>query len=178
MECIRYGVIGTGWITRSLIDGAKRYDHLRLTAVCSRTKERGEQFAAENGGAVVFTDPAEMAAGDLIDMVYIASPNRCHADQCRLFLEAGKHVLCEKPLSADPQQVADLQKLAAEKGLLFREAIMLLYQPQLEIFRKAVAACGRISLAHFDLANSPQNMRPMSGASVRTFSIPPCIRAL
>ncbi len=150
MSYIRYGVIGTGWITRSLIDGAKRYDHLRLTAVCSRTVERGEAFAAEVGGAQVFTDPAAMAASDDIDMVYIASPNRCHGEQSRLFLQAGKHVLCEKPLSADPEEVAALQRLAAEKGLLYREAIMLLYQPQLAIFRRAVEACGRISMAHFD----------------------------
>ena len=150
MASMRYGVIGTGWITRSMIDGAKEYDFLQLTAVCSRTRQRGEEFAAEVGGAQVFTDPAVMARSDCLDMVYIASPNSCHAEQCRLFLQAGKHVLCEKPLSADPDQVAALQQLAREKGLLFREAIMLLYQPQLAIFRQAVADCGRISMAHFD----------------------------
>lgn len=150
MPLMRYGVIGTGWITRSMIDGAKQYDFLRLTAVCSRTQERGEQFAAENGGAAVFTDPAAMATYDGIDMVYIASPNSCHAAQCLLFLQAGKHVLCEKPLCADPHEVEALQKLAAEKGVLFREAIMMLYQPQLELLRQAVADCGRISMAHFD----------------------------
>ncbi|MBQ5841459.1 MAG: Gfo/Idh/MocA family oxidoreductase, partial [Clostridia bacterium] len=150
MPLMRYGVIGTGWITRSMIDGAKQYDFLRLTAVCSRTQERGEQFAAENGGATVFTDPAAMAAYDGIDMVYIASPNSCHAAQCRLFLQAGKHVLCEKPLCADPQEVEALQKLANKKGVLFREAIMMLYQPQLASFRQAVLDCGRISMAHFD----------------------------
>lgn len=147
---IRYGVIGTSWITRSMIDGAKSYPQLELAAVCSRSRERGEAFAAEVAAPLVFTDPAEMAASDTVDMVYIASPNSCHIAQSRLFLQHGKHVLCEKPLSANPDEVAELQALASEKGLLFREAIMMLYQPQLELLRQAVDACGRISVAHFD----------------------------
>ncbi len=150
MTVMRYGVIGTSWITRSMITGAKQHVGLQLTAVCSRDRERGEAFAAEYGGARVFTDPAAMAQSDAVDMVYIASPNRCHIAQSRLFLQAGKHVLCEKPLSAYPDEVAELQALAREKGVLFREAIMLLYQPQLPILRQAVADCGNIRMAHFD----------------------------
>ena len=147
---IRYGVIGTSWITRSMIDGAKAYPQLELAAVCSRTRERGEAFATEVGAPLVFTDPADLAASDAIDMVYIASPNSCHVAQSRLFLQQGKHVLCEKPLSANPEEVAELQALAAEKGLLFREAIMMLYQPQLARLKEAVARCGRLSMVHFD----------------------------
>ena len=147
---IRYGVIGTSWITRSMIDGAKKYPQLQLMAVCSRTKERGETFAAEVGAPLVYTDPATMAAADTIDMVYIASPNSCHIAQARLFLEQGKHVLCEKPLSAKPEEVAELQQLAAQKGVLFREAIMMLYQPQRQLLKQAVEDCGQISVAHFD----------------------------
>ncbi len=147
---LRYGVVGTGWITRSMIDGASRYPELlRLTAVCSRSREWGTAFAAETGAEFVFTDPADMAGSDRVDLVYIASPNACHADQCRLFLEAGKHVLCEKPLSADPAAVESLQQLALERGLLFREAIMLLYQPQLALLEQAVEQCGTITAAHF-----------------------------
>ena len=146
---IRYGVIGTGWITRSLIDGAAAYPELTLAAVYSRTAERGAAFAADYGCPCVFTDLEEMAADDSLDMVYIASPNACHVEQSRLFLEHCKHVLCEKPLSADPEQVAALQRLAAERGLLFREAIMLLYQPQLMLLQEAVAAIGQVSAAHF-----------------------------
>lgn len=147
---LRYGVIGTGWITRSLIDGAAAYPELELVAVCSRDRLHGEEFAHSVGAPLVFTDPAEMAASDALDMVYVASPNSCHVPQCRLFLQHGKHVLCEKPLSANPDEVAQLQQLAAEKGLLFREAIMMLYQPQLDIFRQAVADCGRLTMVHFD----------------------------
>ena len=147
---LRYGVIGTGWITRSMIDGASRYPELlRLTAVCSRTRERARSFAAEVGAPLCFDSAEAMAASDAVDMVYIASPNRCHAAQARLFLEHGTHVLCEKPLSAFPWEVEALQQTAQQRGLLFREAIMLLYQPQLAVLESAAAACGRIGTAHF-----------------------------
>lgn len=147
---LRFGVIGTSWITRSMIAGAARYPELlRLTAVCSRSEERGRSFAAATGAAHVFTDPEAMAQSDCVDMVYIASPNACHIAQCRLFLLAGKHVLCEKPLSADPVAVASLQQLAVARGLLFREAIMLLYQPQLALLEEAISRCGTVTAAHF-----------------------------
>ena len=150
---LRYGTIGTGWITRSMIEGARRYPALlRHTAVCSRDASRGAAFAHEvcpQDPPAVFTDPSALAQSDAIDMVYIASPNVCHTAQARLFLQNGKHVLCEKPLSADPAEVSALQALAAQRGLLFREAIMLLYQPQLAVLAQAVAACGQIRTARF-----------------------------
>ncbi len=147
---IRYAVVGTSWITRSLIKGAFQHSHLQLAAVYSRTRERGEAFAAEVGAKNVYTDLEAMATDPTIDMVYVASPNSCHTAQCRLFLQHGKHVLCEKPLSANPDEVAALQKLAADNHLLFREAIMMLYQPRLGRLQEAIMACGRISMVHFD----------------------------
>lgn len=143
---IRYGVIGTGWITDTFIEGAQG---LELRAVCSRTRERGEAYARQYGAAQVFTDPAAMARDDGIDAVYIASPNRLHAPLSRLFLENGKHVLCEKPLAARPEEVEALQALARERGLVYMEAIMLLHMPQLAILQEAVARLGRLSSAHF-----------------------------
>lgn len=150
MPVVRYGVVGTSQIAVSMIEGANRCPNVKLTAVCSRDYGRGKRFAGRMGAAYVYTDPAEMAADSTVDMVYIASPNRCHAEQCRLFLQQGKHVLCEKPLMADPEELLALQQLARQKGLLFREAIMMLYQPQKEILRQAVEQCGRVSVAHFD----------------------------
>ena len=149
---IRYGIIGTGWITEAFLEGAARVPGLQLRAVCSRSEERGREFAARHGASLVFTDPAAMAASSEIDAVYIASPNVLHAAQSRLFLENGKHVLCEKPLAARPGEVESLQKLAAGRGLVYMEAIMLLHMPQLAVLNDAVGRLGRISLAHFDFS--------------------------
>ena len=114
---LRFGTIGTGWIANSYVDGALDSGLWQLTAVYSRTKEKGLAFAAPYGVKTVFTDLEEMAATDKIDAVYIASPNKLHIEQARVFLEHGKHVICEKPLSAHAKDVAELQALAKERGL-------------------------------------------------------------
>ena len=77
--------------------------------------------------------------------VYIASPNALHFEQCKLFLERGKHVLCEKPLCAQGDKVAQLQQLAQERGLVFLEAIMYLHLPQRKILEDALGQLGKLS---------------------------------
>ena len=89
---LRFGTIGTGWIANSYVDGALDSGLWQLTAVYSRTKEKGLAFAAPYGVKTIFTDLEEMAATDKIDAVYIASPNKLHIEQARVFLEHGKHV--------------------------------------------------------------------------------------
>ena len=149
-ESIRLGIIGSSWISCELIRGAKSTGFFTLEAVYSRTKERAESFAREQGALHTFTSLQDMAASPLLDAVYIASPNVCHVEQCRLFLQNGKHVLCEKPLAARGQEVMELQKLAREKGVIYMEAIMMLHLPWREKLRRAVRQIGPISLAKFD----------------------------
>lgn len=149
---IRYGVIGTGWITGAFIGGAAKAGKLSLAAVYSRTRERGEEFAAKYGAVSVFTDLEEMAKSGEIDAVYIASPNSLHFSQSRLFLQNKKHVLCEKPISLNSEEAKRLIALAEEQGVVFMEAIMLLHFPFLKLLEEAVGEIGKISLAKFDFS--------------------------
>ena len=80
---LRFGTIGTGWIANSYVDGALDSGLWQLTAVYSRTKEKGLAFAAPYGVKTIFTDLEEIAATDKIDAVYIASPNKLHIEQAR-----------------------------------------------------------------------------------------------
>lgn len=155
---IRYGIIGSSSITDCMIAGAKQYDCLELTAVYSRTAERAHVYAKQHGAVYTFTSLEEMATSDVIDMVYIASPNVAHLQQAQVFLRNGKHVLCEKPLSAHPEELRETFALAEQNGCLFAEAIMLLFQPQLQILKDAVKAIGDVSLAHFDFSQLSSRM--------------------
>ncbi|MGB3569731.1 MAG: Gfo/Idh/MocA family oxidoreductase, partial [Priestia megaterium] len=98
---IRFGVIGTNWITDRLLESAQYVDDFQLAAVYSRTIEKAEEFAGKYDIPHIFTDLEEMAASAEIDAVYIATPNAYHAEQAILFLKNNKHVLCEKPLAAN-----------------------------------------------------------------------------
>ena len=94
----RFATKGSGWITDEYIHGAKDSGLWELTAVYSRDRARGEAYAQKHGAKLVFTDVEELARCKEVDAVYIASPNAAHYEQCRVLLEAGKHVICEKPL--------------------------------------------------------------------------------
>ena len=145
MKKIRYGVIGTGWIARSFIGAARLTGKFELCALYSRKEETANTFLGDlPETAAVYTDLEEMASS-AIDAVYIASPNRFHFSQAKRFLEAGKHVLVEKPASVTPKQVAALQSLAKNKGLIFLEAMPTIHMPPFALFQEAVAKTGNIS---------------------------------
>ncbi len=148
---MRYGVIGTGWIAKSFIDGARMLCGAEFAAVYSRTNKSGERFAEANKITTVYTDINEFAKGDF-EAVYVASPNRLHFVQSKLMLENGKHVICEKPITVEPEELAQLQALAKEKGLIYIEAIMYMFNPARDLLRDAVSKIGRITSVHFDFS--------------------------
>lgn len=148
MIAVRYAVIGTGWVVDSYIAGAAMTGQWELAAVYSRKYETGFAFGEKYGVSTVYTDLNQLAASD-IPAVYIASPNVLHYEQAKVLLQAGKHVLCEKPVTVTPSQCAALQQLAMQQGVIFLEAIMLMHLPQRHIVQKAIQGLGRITSAHF-----------------------------
>ncbi len=149
---VRYAVIGTSWITESFIQGTNTFGGLKLTAVYSRSKEKGEAFAKKYNAEYVFDNLEKMAESDKIDAVYIASPNVFHYSQSKLFLENGKHVICEKPITVEPEELIKLQSLAKEKNLIYMEAIMMLHLPQRKVIKEALKKIGKITSARFDFS--------------------------
>lgn len=147
---LRFGTVGSGWITDEYIHGAKDSGLWELTAVYSRTEERGKEYAAKHGAGKVFTDLREMASSPDINAVYVASPNAFHYEQSKLFLQHGKHVICEKPLCAQADKVRELQNIAEQHGVIFLEAIMFLHLPQRKILEKALTEIGDISMVKLD----------------------------
>ena len=148
---IKYGVVGTSWITEEFIAGANLVEGLTLAAVYSRSAQKGDAFATRFGADQVFTDLEKMASSN-IDAVYIASPNNLHFEQSKIFLLNGKHVLCEKPITVTPEQLSELQLLAKNRGLVYMEAIMFMHTPTKNILEDALKKVGKISAAHFDFS--------------------------
>ena len=79
MRKVRFGIIGTNFITDWILEAAREELRFEATAVCSRSRETGQAFALKHGIPHLFTSPEEMAASSLIDAVYIAVPNSLHA---------------------------------------------------------------------------------------------------
>jgi len=147
---IKYGVIGTSWITQSFIEATTQVEGLSLSAVYSRSSERAQEFCANYGNLSIFTDTTKMAQTSEINAVYIASPNGLHFGQSKLFLENGKHVFCEKPICTTKAEAEILFKTARKNNVIFMEGIIPIHMPQLNILKKEIEKIGRISAIRFD----------------------------
>jgi len=130
MEPVRWGILSTADINRKLLAGAAESPDVEVVAVGSRDAARAEDFARRNGIARAHGSYDEVLADDQVEAVYIPLPNTMHCEWSTRAVEAGKHVLCEKPMS---RHVADVEAAfdAAERaGRLLSEAFMYRHHPQ------------------------------------------------
>lgn len=144
MEKIRFGVVGTNNITDKIIAAGRMDPRFEVSAVCSRTAQRADEFAAKHGIPHTFTSLEEMASCPAVDAVYVASPNSAHAAQTILCLERGKHVLCEKPLAANTREARAMIDTARRSGKLLMEAMKPTLTPNFERVREYLPKVGKI----------------------------------
>ena len=136
MRKVRFGIIGTNFITDWILEAAREELRFEATAVCSRSRETGQAFALKHGIPHLFTSPEEMAASSLIDAVYIAVPNSLHAALSILFMQQGKHVLCEKPLASNAKEAREMIRVARQNGVTLMEAMKSTLTPNFRQLRR------------------------------------------
>lgn len=141
---MRFGIIGTNWITDRLIDAGREMEDFKLAAVYSRTEETARKFAEKYGVERIFTDLDKMAESDEIDGVYIASPNSFHAAQSMVFLKNRKAVLCEKPSASNTRELKEVISAARENSTLYMEAMKLTFIPSYSILKENMHKIGKI----------------------------------
>ena len=144
MDKVRFGVVGTNFITDWVIAGARQDERFELVAVYSRTRERANEFAAKHGIPYTFTSLEEMAESPLIDAVYIASPNFLHASQSILCMSCGKHVLCEKPLASNAREVQAMIEASRKYNVTLMEAMKPTLTPNFRVLRENLGRAGVI----------------------------------
>ncbi len=153
---MRFGVIGTNWITEEFIQAGHTVEGFSLQAVCSRTLERAKEFAAKFAAPFFYTNPAEMAASGQIDAVYIASPNCFHAEQAILCMSLGLHVLCEKPLASNADEVEAMLAAAKKHDVLLMEAVKSTLVPNFFLrFRTICPSWGKFAASSPAIASIP-----------------------
>ncbi|MGI5883670.1 MAG: Gfo/Idh/MocA family protein [Candidatus Spyradocola sp.] len=141
---MRFAVIGTGAIVEKFLSAGSQVPDFSLYAVYSRTKERGQAFAAAHGAQQSFDNLEELAACPQVDAVYIASPNYAHCRQALLLLAAGKHVLCEKPMASNASEVRKMQACAREHNVLLLEAMKSAFVPGFAALSQSLSLIGRL----------------------------------
>ncbi|WP_219838211.1 Gfo/Idh/MocA family protein [Paenibacillus sp. R14(2021)] len=128
---LRWGVIGCAGIAiRSVIPGIQASDTGELTAIASRGIAKAEETAAKLGIAKAYGSYEEILADPDIDAIYIPLPNHLHMEWSIRAMEAGKHVLCEKPVAMNAQEAQRMADTAARTGKHLAEAFMYRHHPR------------------------------------------------
>lgn len=125
---VGWGVLAPGRIAHAFAADLALVPEGRLVATGSRSRERAEAFAEAYGGTA-YGSYAELVADDAVDVVYIASPHSLHTDHVRLCLDAGKAVLCEKPLTLTGPEAEALLAEARARGVFAMEAMWTACHP-------------------------------------------------
>jgi len=132
---VSFGIIGTNFISDRFIAAGSLLTNFQASAVCSRSMETAQAFAAKHQIPRCFTDVVEMLDSGYIRALYIASPTNLHAYYAKLALAKGIHVLCEKPVTSNSSELKELIELARANRVLFMEAMKSTTMPA---FRQAV----------------------------------------
>jgi D-xylose 1-dehydrogenase (NADP+, D-xylono-1,5-lactone-forming) len=161
---VRWGIVSTAHINRLLIPGAHASPKVELAAVASRDRARAEEYAQKWEIPVAYGAYEDLLADPAIEAVYISLPNTMHCEWSIRALEAGKHVLCEKPLSRHPDEVEAAFDAAERTGRYLTEAFMYRHNPQTARLVELVAegAIGELRLVRSAFSYSlydPENIR-------------------
>ncbi|MGZ4181840.1 MAG: Gfo/Idh/MocA family protein [Solirubrobacteraceae bacterium] len=161
---IRWGIMSTARINSKFLEGARQSSALEILAVASRERETAERYAAENGIERAYGGYDALLADPDVDAVYISLPNSMHVEWSVRALEAGKHVLCEKPLGRRAADVNRAFDVADREGRLLMEAFMYRHNPQtrrlVELVRDSAVGRVRLIRSAFSFAEAdPANVR-------------------
>ncbi len=166
---VRWGVLSTARINLLVLDDSAESEIARFVAVASRDRARAEAFARKKRLERAWGSYEELLEDAEVDAVYVSLPNELHVPWTLRALKAGKHVLCEKPLTRHPAEAEEAFDLAEGSGLILMEAFMYRHHPQTirlgELVREGVVGELRVVRASFSFpATEPEDRKLFAGA--------------
>jgi predicted dehydrogenase len=143
---LNFGIIGTNWITHSYVECAQATQKWNLAAVYSRKEDSAKEFASKYEGQKIalYTDLDKFFNDSNLQAIYVASPNILHYEHAKAALNAGKHVILEKPSCSKSEELDELFKLAKEKGVFLIEAWRHIQEANFKIFKSAISKIGQV----------------------------------
>lgn len=153
---LRWGIFGAGWIAECMIATVQKNSQQEFVAIASRTPGKAEGFAQKWNLASFHTSYEELAAREDIDAIYIATLPGDRVEVASIAINAGKHVLIEKPITLDVKEAETIYALAKAKNVLAVEAMWTRFLPHMDIARQLVndGALGEVELV---ISNFCQN---------------------
>ncbi|MDE0421339.1 MAG: Gfo/Idh/MocA family oxidoreductase [Gammaproteobacteria bacterium] len=149
---LRWGILGAGSISAQWVESLRACKGASVTAVAAREMSRAQGFADALDIPHAYDSYAEMAAADNVDIVYVGTITRLHKEHSLIAIEAGKHVLCEKPLAENVDDAREMYAAAEAKGVMLQDAMWTRFFPAVEHARHAIetGVIGDVSLVQSD----------------------------
>jgi len=133
---LRWGILGVAGIVDRLMPAFTASSTVELAGIASRTLDKAKAYAAANGIAKAYGRYEDLLADPAIDAVYNPLPNHMHSEWTKKAADAGKHILCEKPLSPTADEAADLVAYCRKKGVRLMDGFMWPHHPRTHKLRK------------------------------------------
>ncbi len=145
MKEIKIALIGVGaHALKTVIPAINSCDGLKLVALV--TRKRINRLDESLSHLAIYENIADLLSDNLVNAAYVASPVGVHYQQCKLLIEGGVHVLCEKKMCSDYKQTKELFLLAEKKGVLLQEALAYMHHPQFIKIKNYIKEAGENSL--------------------------------
>ncbi|MFV0380880.1 MAG: Gfo/Idh/MocA family protein [Breznakia sp.] len=145
---MKIATIGTGFIVDSFIETSHIVEHAEMEAVYSRDIKKATAFANKHNILKAYDNLDTMFQDETIDIIYIASPNSLHYEQAKQALRAKKHVICEKPFTSNPKELADLIQTAKQYEVMIFEAITTIHLPNFKLLQQSLHILGNIRMVN------------------------------
>lgn len=129
---LRWGIIGLGKIANHFAKDLLLLEGHTLQAVASRSEGKAKTFSDKFGAIDFYSDYHDLIHDEAVDIIYIATPHNSHMEWSVKAMEAGKHVLCEKPLAVNESQVRKMVDTARDSGVFLMEAFWTRFNPVIE----------------------------------------------
>ncbi|MGM0168438.1 hypothetical protein IGI39_004193 [Enterococcus sp. AZ135] len=145
---MKLAVFGSGKIVQEFLPITKDLPEIEVKAILGtkRSQEKTEKIQAEYGIEAAYTEIDECLQSAAFDTVYVAVPNHLHYSFAKKALEAGKHVICEKPFTLKQAELLDLEQIALEKNLVLVEAITNQYLANYQGIKEASQKIGTLKI--------------------------------
>lgn len=171
---MKIGVVGNGMIVGMFLHDAALVKNVEIVSLCVRPKslEKGQKIAEEHHIPLIETDYETFLKNPEIETVYVGIANLVHFEYAKKALEAGKHVILEKPFTVHASEAIELAKIAKEKRLFIWEAFIIPYLPSYTVVKDAVSKVGNVKLIQSNYSKiSSRYAQYLSGVILPAFDL-------
>lgn len=168
---MKVATIGTGFIVDWFLNAVKQNEGITCVAMYTRKKESAKTFSETYDIQDIYTDLETMLAREDIDFVYVSSPNSLHFEHAYKVLQAGKHVICEKPFTSTLREFDILSNYAKEHKLYMFEAIVTAHMPNYLLLKECIEKLGKIRMIQCNFSQySSRYDKLLSGETPNVFN--------